>query len=68
MRKFIADGNKIKVTLRFRGRELSYKEAGLNLLNRVIEDLQEISKCDVKPKLEDRQMIMMLSSTVSTTK
>lgn len=68
MRKFIMDGNKVKVTLRFRGRELSYKENGVNLLNRLFSDLQEIAKCDVKPKLEDRQMIMMLSSTVTAVK
>lgn len=68
MRKFITDGNKVKVTLRFRGRELAYKESGFNLLNRIVSDLQEISKCDVKPKLEDRQMMMLLSPIILATK
>lgn len=61
IRKFIEDGNKVKITLRFRGRELSHKELGVNLINRLIEDVKEFAKCDVKPKLEERQMMAMLS-------
>lgn len=58
---FIEDGNKVKITLRFRGRELSHKELGAAVINRVLEDVKLVAKCDVKPKLEDRQMMAMLS-------
>lgn len=61
IKKFIEDENKVKITLRFRGRELSHKELGVNLINRLIEDVAEFAKCDVKPKLEERQMMAMLS-------
>ena len=61
IKRFIEDGNKVKITLRFRGRELSHKELGIALINRVLDDTKEIAKCDVKPKLEDRQMMAMLS-------
>lgn len=61
IKKFIEDENKVKITLRFRGRELSHKELGVNLINRLIEDVSEFAKCDVKPKLEERQMMAMLS-------
>lgn len=61
IRRFIAAGNKVKVTLRFRGRELSHKEIGARLLDRIVEETKEIAKCDVQPKLEDKQMMMILS-------
>lgn len=61
IRKFIADGNKVKITLKFRGRELSHKELGEKLLYRLIEDVKEIAKCDGTPQLEGRQMMMTLS-------
>lgn len=60
--RFINDGNKVKITLRFRGRELSHKEIGERLLNRLIEDVKEIAKCDGSPQLEGRQMMMILSA------
>ena len=63
--RFINDGNKVKITLRFRGRELSHQEIGVRLLNRLIADVQEIAKCDSSPQLEGRQMIMLLSPVVS---
>ena len=59
--RFIGDGNKVKVTLRFRGRELSHKELGEKLLNRLLDDVKEIAKCDGKPQLEGRQMMMVIS-------
>ena len=65
IKKFIAAGNKVKITLRFRGRELSHKEIGVNLLNRLISDMQETAKCDGNPQLEGRQMMMMLSPVVN---
>ncbi|MDR2107562.1 MAG: translation initiation factor IF-3 [Holosporaceae bacterium] len=63
--RFVKEGNKVKVTLRFRGRELSHKEIGEKLLGRLIEDLKEIAKCDSFPKLEGKQMIMMMSPQIS---
>lgn len=61
VKSFIEDGNKVKITLRFRGRELSHKELGVALINRLLDDVKSVAKCDVKPKLEDRQMMAMLS-------
>lgn len=65
IRRFIDDGNKVKITLRFRGREISHKEIGENLLKRVLDDTQEIAKCDGKPQLEGRQMMMVISPVVT---
>ncbi|MDR3186876.1 MAG: translation initiation factor IF-3 [Holosporaceae bacterium] len=59
--KFIGEGNKVKVTLRFRGREISHKEIGEKLLNRLMEDMKEFAKCEGTPQLEGRQMMMILS-------
>jgi translation initiation factor IF-3 len=54
-------GNKVKVTIRFRGREMSHNELGMKLLNRVTADLKGIAKVDNPPKMEGRQMGMMIS-------
>ena len=59
--KFINEGDKVKVTLRFRGREMAHQELGMQLLARVRRDVDEIAKPDAMPTLEGRQMIMMLS-------
>ena len=59
--KFLEEGDKVKVTLRFRGREMAHLELGMDLLKRVKEDIAEISKVDQEPKLEGRQMMMMVS-------
>ena len=61
-RKFLEEGDKVKFTLRYRGRELSHQELGLKVLQRMRDDLTELSKVDQEPKMEGRQMIMMLSS------
>src|SRR5690606_39037548 len=61
LRRFLEDGDKAKVTLRFRGREMAHQELGLQLLGRVEEDLGELCVVDQRPKLEGRQMVMMLS-------
>ena len=61
MHKFIGNGDKVKVTLRFRGREMSHKELGMKLMNRICSDLEEIAKVDLAAKFEGRQMIMVLS-------
>jgi translation initiation factor IF-3 len=59
--KFIDGGDKVKVTLRFRGREMAHQELGMELLNRVKDDMAEITKVEALPKLEGRQMIMVLA-------
>lgn len=59
--RFISDGNKVKITLRFRGRELSHQDIGVNLLNRLINDVKEYAKNDSSPQLEGRQMMLVLS-------
>ena len=59
--KFIGEGDKVKVTLRFRGRELSHQQLGMNLLKRVQEDTVEDAKIEAYPRMEGRQMLMVLS-------
>ncbi len=61
IRRFLADGDKVKVTLRFRGREITHQELGLALLNRIRDELVDIVSVEQFPKLEGRQMIMMLA-------
>ncbi|MFM6921139.1 MAG: translation initiation factor IF-3, partial [Polynucleobacter victoriensis] len=59
--KFIQDGDKAKITLRFRGREITHQELGMALLKRVEADLQEHAVVEQFPKMEGRQMVMVLS-------
>ena len=59
--KFLTEGDKVKVTLRFRGREMAHQSLGLELLNRVAGDVGEAGKVESMPKLEGRQMIMMIA-------
>ena len=61
MHKFIGEGDKVKVTLRFRGRELSHQQLGMNLLKRVQEDIAEVAKVESWPRMEGRQMLMVVS-------
>ena len=56
-----APGDKVKLTLRFRGRELSHQQLGMDLLRRVQEDVAEIAKVEAYPRMEGRQMLMVLS-------
>ncbi|MEO0990452.1 MAG: translation initiation factor IF-3 [Pseudomonadota bacterium] len=58
--KFLEHGDKVKVTLRFRGREMAHQELGRELLHRVADDVKEIGKVENMPKMEGRQMIMMI--------
>ena len=60
-RKFIEDGNKLKITVKFRGREINNSKLGEDVLNRFIEGLEDIASVDRKPKLEGRNMFIMLS-------
>ncbi len=59
--KFLNGGDKVKVTLRFRGREMAHQEIGANVLTRVREETEEIAKIEAMPKMEGRQMIMVLA-------
>ena len=59
--KFLKEGDKTKITMRFRGRELAHKEIGLNLLKRVESDLNEIAGVEQEPVSEGRQLVMLLS-------
>ena len=61
VKRFIDDGDKVKITLRFRGRELSHQQLGMNLLRRVQEDTAEVAKIEAYPRMEGRQMLMVLS-------
>ncbi|WP_368660934.1 translation initiation factor IF-3 [Paracoccus sp. (in: a-proteobacteria)] len=59
--RFLEDGDKVKVTLRFRGREMAHQDLGVDLLNRVKDDVGEAGKVESMPKLEGRQMVMMIA-------
>lgn len=59
--KFIQHGDKVKVTLRFRGREMAHQHLGMDLLKRVQEDVEEVAKVEAFPRLEGRQMLMVLA-------
>ncbi|MDF3607339.1 translation initiation factor IF-3 [Paracoccus sp. DMF-8] len=59
--KFLGEGDKVKVTLRFRGREMAHQQLGIELLHRVAADVGEAGKVESMPKLEGRQMVMMIA-------
>ena len=61
MRRFFEEGDKVKVTLRFRGREMAHQQLGAQLLDRVKQDTTTIAKVESEPRLEGRQMVMVLS-------
>jgi translation initiation factor IF-3 len=61
MVKFIEEGDKVKVTMRFRGRELAHQELGMDVLVRVKDDLEEIAKVEQMPRMEGRQMTMVMA-------
>lgn len=61
IRRFFDDGDKVKVTLRFRGREMAHQQLGWDVLNRVKADTESIAKIEMEPKFEGRQMIMVLA-------
>jgi translation initiation factor IF-3 len=58
--RFLEGGDKVKITLRFRGREMAHQNLGRELLERVAEDVKEIGKVENMPKMEGRQMVMMI--------
>jgi len=59
--KFIEAGDKVKVTMRFRGREMAHQNLGMDVLNRVKDETAEIAKVEAMPKMEGRQMIMVIA-------
>jgi len=61
VQKFLGEGDKVKITLRFRGRELAHGQLGMQLLQRVQEDTNEAAKVEQHPRMEGRQMLMVLS-------
>jgi translation initiation factor IF-3 len=61
MREFIGEGDKVKVTLRFRGREMAHQDLGLKVLDRIRGEMAELTKVESMPRLENRQMIMVLA-------
>ena len=60
-RRFLEEGDKVKVTMRFRGREMAHQDLGMNVLVRVRNELDELAKVEQMPKLEGRQMMMVLA-------
>ena len=58
--RFLEDGDKVKVTLRFRGREMAHQELGRELLERIVSDVGEAGKVENMPRMEGRQMVMMI--------
>lgn len=61
MTRFLDDGDKVKVTLRFRGREMAHQEFGMRQLERIKADLEEVGQVEQMPKMEGRQMIMVIA-------
>ncbi|WP_198772007.1 translation initiation factor IF-3 [Advenella sp. S44] len=61
LKRFIEDGDKAKVTLRFRGREMAHQELGMRVLERVRDDMADLVQVEAMPKLEGRQMVMVLA-------
>lgn len=59
--QFIDNGDKVKLTIRFRGREMAHQELGMDVLNRVADEMEETAKIEARPKLEGRQMIMVIA-------
>jgi len=64
LRKFISAGDKVKVTMRFRGRELSHQDLGVKVLQRIRDDLEETVKIEQYPKLEGKQMVQIFAPNV----
>ncbi len=61
LRRFLEEGDKAKITLRFRGREMAHQEFGVRLLERVRNDVEDLAQVEQMPRLEGRQMIMVIS-------
>ena len=66
--KFLTAGDKVKITLRYRGREMAHRELGIKILNNIKEETKQQAKVELEPKLEGRQAIMILAPEENTTK
>lgn len=66
VRRFIDDGDKVKVSLRFRGREMAHQELGMRVLERVRDDMEDVCQVESFPRLEGRQMVMVLAPRKKT--
>lgn len=61
LKRFLEGGDKAKVTIRFRGREMAHQQIGMEIMNRVADDLEDIGNVEQRPKLEGRQMVMVIA-------
>jgi translation initiation factor IF-3 len=61
MKSFIGEGDKVKVTLRFRGREMAHQDIGVKVLERIRDDMEQLTKIEQMPRMENRQMVMVLT-------
>jgi translation initiation factor IF-3 len=68
IQRFIAEGNKVKISMRFRGREVTHNELGVEILNRLKIEIEPIAKVDNVPRLEGKQIIMLISPIVAIVK
>jgi translation initiation factor IF-3 len=62
--RFLKEGNKVKVTMRFRGREISHQEIGMEVINRFKDTFEELAKVETAPRFEGKQMLMILAPKV----
>jgi len=63
--RFLEDGDKVKITMRYRGREMAHQEIGRDLLKKIAVDIEDVAKVESMPKMEGRQMIMVIAPTKS---
>ena len=68
IKRFLGDGNKVKISLKFRGREISHQDVGMKVIDKIIESISEIGKPDCAPKLEGKQMTFTLSPVSGNSK
>ncbi len=61
LERFINDGDKVKVTMRFRGREMAHQDLGMNVLQRIKEQFEDTTKVELEPKMEGRMMVMVMA-------
>lgn len=64
MKRFLTDGNKVKITMRFRGREMAHQDIGMEVLNRICTDLGDMIRVEVPPKSEGKQIFLMIGPKV----
>lgn len=60
-RRFLESGDKVKVSMRFRGREMAHQDVGMEMMNRLFNDVKDIGKLELEPKMEGRQMLMVIA-------